>query len=113
MNDLSFIEDVLKTVESVDGHSDLHWTFDENGKIWFTLDCSDVFSWGCSDFEELTPENIHIFKKAIEDIKEIKSANHHCVILFAVRSRKGVPQQPFLDLYKKEPAYLELLTEFL
>jgi hypothetical protein len=67
-NDLDFIVRVLNIFWKYDIHGDLHWNV-RDGKVAFEANCSDLFWWGTADFEEITPENIHVLEQAFVDIR--------------------------------------------
>jgi hypothetical protein len=89
-----FIIKVLKVIYEADIHSDLTWSFDANDKLSFQINCSDVFYWGGSDFEELTPENLHVLEESIRDVNEACGNDHanYAAELFCSRIRKMRPQ---------------------
>lgn len=67
----SFILDVLRIMADADSTNDLWWRTDgEYAPIQFFINCNDVFMWGCSDCEQITPENIEILRSSYEDCEE-------------------------------------------
>ena len=79
---------------------ELLWRCDgEYAPITFFINCNDMFYWGCADCETITKENLHIFKKAVEDLKECKGASKYDgPSLFCCRVRK---MRPLRCLLKK------------
>ncbi len=90
MND-KFVMEVLELFS--DDNSSLMWSV-ENGVVSFAVNCSDVFAWGCADAEDITPENISILRKAMEDCELANKAtrNFWSGELFACRVRGMRPQ---------------------
>jgi hypothetical protein len=96
---------VLKAMQECDCRDDLWWQLNEdNSKIEFTINCSDMFWWGTADSEDVTPENIGELEKAIADMRALggKAAEDSFVtfgqtvgqapLLFVARMRKMRPQ---------------------
>jgi len=71
---LDFILKVLATFEEIDSCDDLIWHV-KDGQVSFSVDCNDLFCWGCSDTEDLTEENFHLLEEAIQEIKAIPETN--------------------------------------
>lgn len=87
----------------------LSWRTDwntEDGEFFplcFFIDCSDMFWWGCADGEDLTPQNIHVLEKAIEDIIAIKRiVRFYAYALFCCRVRGMRPQGAYYKHIPKE-----------
>ena len=98
---LNFITRVVKACgEGVSGIDlgDLFWST-EDGRPTVSVNCSDLFCWACADAEELTPENVHVFEKAIADIEAVErnASGRHAEALFACRIRQQRPQGPVYD----------------
>jgi len=83
---------------------ELLWRCDgEYAPITFFINCNDMFYWGCADCETITKENLHIFKKAVEDLKECKGASKYDgPSLFCCRVRKMRPQGAYYKYIDKE-----------
>lgn len=60
--------------------------------VSFLVGCNDLFFWGCADLEELTPSNIDVFEKAIEDVRAASGSCCYGPELFCARVRKMRPQ---------------------
>lgn len=93
-----FVVKVLDFFYSGDMRDCLLWTT-RNGVLKFHVDCSDMFDWGCSDSEELTPENFHILEESLRDVDGIGCFHIYSTYLFACRIRKARPG-PHWFLYK-------------
>ena len=101
--ELHFIKDVLDYTCRIDSRSELLWHFDKEGKLNFCLCCSDTFAWGCSDAEYLTPDNLHVFKQSIQDVRDIDPRqDFYAVALFACRIRQQRPMKRFLNLIEDQ-----------
>jgi len=80
---------LLRITAENDSTDMLNWQTD----LTFFADCSDVFSWGSADREEITDDNLHILERAFEDIRKTGSIHEHYAFwLFCVRVRKIRPQ---------------------
>lgn len=68
--DLEFILRVLTIVSDVDRCDDIWWRTDgEYAPVTFLMNCNDLFWWGCSDCEEVTPENVEMLAQAYVDVE--------------------------------------------
>lgn len=103
-------DDVLAVFEAVEDYCEFSYGHDKpivrKGKLFFYLDCSDTFWWGCADGESVTPDKIPILKSVHDDLKAIDEAYdretndthslharyHYTGDLFAARVRKLRPQ---------------------
>jgi len=89
---LSFILEVLDAV-AFDNCDELWWRTDgEYAPVAFFVNCNDLFFWGTSDAEDVTPENIHLLKKSFDDVEAIDEFSQLGGELFCCRSRKMRPQ---------------------
>jgi hypothetical protein len=61
----NFVTDVLALIAEHDEHSALYWRV-QDGAVTFSVNCSDVFFWGCADAEDVTPENLPLLRLALE-----------------------------------------------
>ena len=56
---------------------------------------NDIFGWACADAEDITPENVGEFEKALAEVKAVSEDGCHTLgdaaILFACRMRKLKP----------------------
>lgn len=68
--------------------STLWWRYetDLNSPLQFYIDCSDVFFWGTSDLEPITPETLSQFEQALDD------AGEDGPTLYCARRRQMRPQ---------------------
>jgi hypothetical protein len=72
---LAFFLRVMKIFDDLDARDSLWWNMRGAGvPLQFAVNCSNVFDLG-TDFEDLTPENLHILEQAIEDVRK----NYHSV----------------------------------
>lgn len=97
-------DEILTTLQAVAAsqcHDQVWWRTDgEYAPVTFLVNCNDVFYWGCSDCEELTPENRDIFVKACEE------ARSYGPELFVARVRNMRPQGAIYKGMKPELAAL-------
>ena len=99
MTETSDFETVIRAFKVFDGFdgpsSGLWWRTDkEYAPVTLLVNCNDVFFWGCSDCERLTPENIGQLERALEDARaaDPKMGGIHADILWIARERKQRPQ---------------------
>jgi len=89
---LDFYLRVLDAV-AFDNCDMLWWRTDgEYTPVMFFVNCNDLFWWGTADAEDITPENVHLLKKSIEDVEAINDTSQWGGELFCCRSRKMRPQ---------------------
>ena len=77
-----------------------NWRSDPAEPIVFYIKCNDFFAWGCSDAEEITPDNISILEQCIVDMNALDDSlpekQYHTGSwgghLFCARSRGMRPQ---------------------
>ena len=101
---LDFILRALHCFDGFDGPAcdELWWRTDapDYDPLTLLVNCNDVFFWGSSDAEELTPENITALEQAIADMRalNLKDDKKHeeswskAHILWIARQRKRRPQ---------------------
>ena len=90
-NQSEFIMRILKAT-AFKYCEDIFWRTDnEYAPITFIIHCSDVFNWGCSDSERVTPENIHILEQSLQE------ADNYGAALFCARVRKKRPMDRFFE----------------
>lgn len=70
------------------------------GPIKVSINCNDLFYWGCSDGEEVTPENFNLLEEAYEQLKPLYEVpSFVCSItlglLFCCKARQMRPQTPY------------------
>jgi hypothetical protein len=98
---LQFIHAVLTLALHADFRSELLWHSDGT-TITVAVDVSDVFAWGGSDAEDLTPERLPLLAQAVADLRAIDPREDmYAVDLFAARIRGMRPQGA---AYPKRPA---------
>lgn len=98
--DLNFVCRVLSIFDGFNGLSndDVWWrTDDEYAPITLFINCNDVFLWGCSDCEEVTPDNIAILEQCVKDVELITERRRHAEVLFCCRVRNMRPQGAYYE----------------
>lgn len=105
---LDFLHELLQATSRADINSELLWHSDgERIQVWANV--SDVFAWGGSDAEEITPANLPVLVQAIADLKAIHSFDQvYAPELFAARVRGTRPQGA---AYPKERAATQALFD--
>lgn len=84
---------VLDIVARADHHDSIWWRTDNQyAPITFFVNCSDVFSWGSADLEDLTPERLEAFEQALKDCTDTAGSNVYGPELFCARMRGCRPQ---------------------
>jgi len=93
--DLAFVCRVLSIFDGFDrlSNDDVWWrTDDEYAPITLFVNCNDLFFWGCSDCEEITPDNIELLEQAVKDVKALTGNNGDATAVFCCRARNMRPQ---------------------
>lgn len=105
---LAFLHELLQTTQTADINSELLWHTDGRRiQVWANV--SDVFAWGGSDAEEITPENLPILMQAVADLTSIHRFDAiYAPELFAARLRGMRPQGA---AYPKERAATQALFD--
>lgn len=89
---LQFLHDLISSTQAADITSELLW-YTRDGRINVAANVSDVFAWGGSDCEDITPENLPVFQQAIADLRAIHPFDQlYAPELFAARLRGMRPQ---------------------
>lgn len=97
MMSMQFIWDVLNTIAVHHAHRDLWWRTDgEYSPLKFFIHCNDVFVWGSSDCEDVSPENVGVLKQSYADSKD-NNGN----VLFCARVRKMRPQGAYYSFIER------------
>lgn len=118
MKDLEFVTRVLKIFDGFHGQSgeNLSWRVDgEYAPVSFFAKCNDLFWWGSSDSEEVTPDNVHEMERALADCLAVNEecnkcrpitqrvyTNVHAETLFCCRMRKMRPQGAYYNHLPEE-----------
>lgn len=97
---MDFIEKLLKLTAQFHSCDSIFWDED----LRFYVNCNDVFDWGCSDAEEVTPENIHLLEQSFKDDRI------YAETLFCARVRKIRPQGAAYPPKEREKT-IQLLNE--
>lgn len=100
MRETSDFDTVLRAMRIFNGFNgpssdELWWrTDDQYAPVTLLINCNDLFFWGCSDCETLTPANIGELEKAAEDMKALhpKGDYDEAGLLFCCRQRQMRPQ---------------------
>lgn len=91
MNNLLFVERLLKITATHDFCASISWT----EELEFYVNCNDLFFWGCSDLEDIsTDEDLDLLEKSFID------APIYGAYLYCARRRKMRPQGA---IYKSIP----------
>lgn len=105
---LGFIHAVLDLAQRADFRGELIWHSD-GATLTVSVDVSDVFAWGGSDAEDLTPERLPLLAQAVADLRAIHpSDDMYAVDLYAARLRGMRPQGA---AYPKERAATQALFD--
>jgi hypothetical protein len=94
-NAYDFTLRVLTFIRRKDLHCVFYWkTNGEAAPLTFFLNCNDLIAWGAADCEDITPDNIERFEKAIGECEAIDSDDGAIIgcDLFVCRERKMRPQ---------------------
>ena len=83
---------VFKLFDHYDIQELLIWWFDED-RLFLGIDVSDFFFWGCSDYEEITEDNLDRLASTLRYLDEnYEFLNAYGPKLFVARERKCRPQ---------------------
>ena len=65
----------IKVVVQVCQELDIYgnWAVDVSGDVQCLINCNDVFFWGCADAEPLNPDDLHVLRKAHDDLDAFKN----------------------------------------
>ena len=80
----------LFSLSHADTYGDLFWRVDD-GRVRLFANVSDVFAWGGSDCEDITPETLPALEQAYADLKAV-GAEEFTAELYAARQRGMRPQ---------------------
>lgn len=111
----TFILKVLETIESVDAFDDVVWrTGDEDAACVFSVECSDTFTLATQESEDITKQNLALFKQAYQDVEAAGEVGI-CwgALLFCVRSRKKSPHPKYLTTVRIPDKVRKLIQESL
>lgn len=86
-----FVTTVLAFTYRKDIRAELLW-HEAGSVIHFSIDCSDMFWWGCADGEPLTPETLPELMQACDDAKAAGESACWGPELYCCRRRKSRPQ---------------------
>jgi hypothetical protein len=101
MTNEEFIMEVLR-LTSFDLCEAIWWRTDtEYAPLTIFVNCSDLFWWASVDSERLTPENIDVFRRSIEDMREIGEV-HLGPLLFCARVRGMRPQGAYYEHFTRK-----------
>ena len=78
------------SLSHADAYGDLFWRVDDGG-LRLYANVSDVFAWGGSDCEPITPDALPVLEQAYADLKAV-GAEEFTAELYAVRQRGMRPQ---------------------
>lgn len=96
---LHFLEQALSLFGYGEGQCDpayLRWHVGAAGAE-LSVDCGDVFDWGGSDREDLTPDNVHVLTRSLKECHALGHADAGAT-LFCARVGKLRPQGALYDL---------------
>lgn len=91
-------QQIAKKLWELDIYDGVQWWADytADDELKCTINCSDLFFWGCSDSEEVELSNLHLVQEAHDELKALNISGHafeaHTNELFCAKSRKMRPQ---------------------
>jgi len=87
-------EDLYKIMEVLTKYSaeGLVWYNVEDGNIEVLRNCSDLFIWGCADYEEITVKDIPLLESCAKDCLEIRPHCFDWLDLYCCRKSGMRPQ---------------------
>ena len=112
MSACTLIKEVVKIHRFFDGGSELFIGVDNADELFVSVVVNDVFAWGCADMEDVTEDNIALFKSCADEIRAVQRSGldpfQALCVLFACRVRQ---QKPFKydGVYPVDFEYQELI----
>ncbi len=88
-----FLNEALAATQGLRG---VGWYSNTEPDVQLCGDCSDLFFWGCSDAEEITPDNIELLNTSRVDCAS-RGHESWTLGLFAARVRRMRPQGAFYE----------------
>lgn len=88
---LAFLRSAVDLIRRADISSEQIWLYLKDQQPAIAVDVSDVFGWGGSDAEDVTPEHLPVLEQAWRDCKAV-DADEWTVELYAARVRGMRPQ---------------------
>lgn len=95
MNNATYITTVLGIYHEADLYDGLIWRPVSDG-IQFAAICSDTFSWGTADLEDITPDDLPLLAQSLDDLHP-HDEEYLLGELFAARKRGMRPMRLWLD----------------
>ena len=86
----TFIENLLRLVVKYDYQEFVFWFLSENDALTPSIECGDVFVWGCADEEDILEDDLPLLEKCFEDTGGESGSNG--AALFCARKRGMRPQ---------------------
>lgn len=104
--DPAFVQRVLDMFQ--DSPDDLWWARDgkstKSGRMRFYVKCNDTFYYACTDFEEITPDNIDLLEQTFAECVALGNhADCYAPTLFVARVRKMKPLPEVLAYQSCQP----------
>ncbi len=87
--------------DRADAYDMLFWRHYRDGLHLFAQ-CNDFFLWGCSDVEEIMPDDLALLRQCNDDIPD----SYEAILLYCARHRGRRPQKPYYDLLEAEHHHL-------
>jgi hypothetical protein len=92
-----FVRRVMEIFAWADAQSTMWWN--ERGQLFANV--SDVFWWGTSDMEEITPATLPVLEQTFRDLKYLDET-YDLAVLYAARIRKMRPQGAAYEYHSVE-----------
>lgn len=86
---------VLRMFDDKDWHDCLFWRVGDDGSVRWLINCNDIFTWACSDCEQITRENFDMIQPCIDDMAKADPDWRYtweALYLWVARVRKERPQ---------------------
>lgn len=88
--------EILAAFDDADSHDSVWWRTDgKYAPITLLVNCNDLFYWATADAEEITINNLPVYRQAVADIRAIGGMECSAAELFCCRVRGMRPQGPF------------------
>lgn len=97
---MTFFEKLLRLVVEYDYQEFVFWFLSENDALTPSIECGDVFVWGCADEEDILEDDLPLLEKCFQDTGGESGSNG--AALFCARKRGMRPQGAMYKHFKEE-----------
>lgn len=89
---------ILREADLMGESTPLIWQVDQEGRLRFSMLCSDTFAWGCADAEEVTRKDLPLLRECLADLKAVKDYGELWLsVLYCCRKREMRPMNAWVE----------------